>query len=70
MDQLDGKLYFVRQNSGWTSEPAIYQDNVHQQSSCAKLANQSEQSEQALVDAFAVEDQIRLVKKKELDQKC
>ena len=48
----------------------IYQDNVHQQSSCTKLADQSEQSEQALVDALAVEDQIRLVKKKELDQKC
>ena len=64
-----GKLCFVRQNSGWTSEPAIHQDNVPQPNSCAKLADQSEQSEQALVDALAVEDQIRLVKKKELDQK-
>ena len=40
----------------------VYQDNVHQQSSYAKLGDQSEQSEQALVNAPAVEDQSDLLR--------
>ena len=40
-----------------------YQDNVHQQSSNVKLGDQSEQSEQALVDAPAIEDQSDLLRR-------